>query len=365
MSRFPTFLAFPVVALAACGPDVRIDDDLSGPAVSLFGLGDNNVHQPYALGASFGIEVVTTGDPAELVVESTDPAVLEIGALAPHPDPENEDTYVAAARTVSEGEVVIEVRHRRGRLLESQAVRVAAPDRVVLVPVPQAIAAIDSQGTIDPETIADATPTLVRGSHVDVVLVPYDGEDQLFGAQDPGITADDPARIVSEPGAFAANRLYDVVYLEAVDVGAGSVTVSLASGDFPLPYEVVPPDAVDRIEILGSEVDSDVGTDVMRVLVGYTAANDPVYGVHGDWTVDGVALTPSGDVLSFGLDDGALVPIVAVSGDLQAAVQASAREPVVLDATEVSTCSHAGSTTTIAALAASLALVARRRRINR
>jgi MYXO-CTERM domain-containing protein len=301
------------MTVTGCGPKIRFADGIDRHFDLLFTHPyDDDLDTPYVAGAQFRIyayDVSEDNDLAGWTLVSLDPAILELTTIEVVrdnlDDGDNNETDVIQADAIATGPgtVIIEVHDDKGEFVRATEVTVMQPDRVELQAAgPMFIERDDLAGDVDD------TPLILANGAATFLVEWYAGEQRLSGAGTLELSSEHPDVIdLWERQSFLdEGREWATVEFASPMSGNELATVGFLANGLPVQgvtFEIVQPDAIDQVELLG---ESTSGVDEGRLLTVLAQASDvdgePIWGVGFDWDLDGNPESGEGDLFRYVFD---------------------------------------------------------------
>jgi hypothetical protein len=299
-----------LVTLTACGPKIRFSDSVDSHFDLLFTHPyDDQLNAPYVAGAQFRIFAYDISEDNDLegwTLVSTDPAVLELTNVEiqrdnlEDGDKTETDIIAADAFATGPGTVVIEVRDEDGEFVRATEVEVMQPDRIDLHAAgPMFIERDDLAGNVD------VTPKILANGVATFLVEWYAGEQRLSGVGTLGLTSEHPDVLdLWERQTFLdEDREWATVQFASPDSGNELATVSFLANGLPVQdvtFEIVQPEAIDRVELLGESTSGHKEGALLTVLAQAIDVNDEsIWGVAFDWDLDGNQESGEGDLFRY------------------------------------------------------------------
>jgi hypothetical protein len=306
-------LATALMGAVGCN-DVYLADGID-LELDLFPLGgpSDQLHLPYVAGATVDLYARTTDDDDDRSswwLESSNPAVLQIiQQAAGH----------AEAKAVDDGDVEVRVYEHRGDTdpIHTSTVTVRTPTRAALL----------AHGPLFFESLHDLAQSdvsrVLAGGTATYLVRYYAGDTRLYGNgalkvdQQPGLRLYPRTTFLFEDREWLqveaeAKGVYQVA-LRAAGTALGSKTV-----------HVVDSGEIDRVQLFKEDTSGAEREETMVVLAqGFSARDEPVYGLEFSWDVDGDRENGQGDLYyyHFAPDDRSI--LTATGGGVSASVEIS------------------------------------------
>lgn len=293
--------------LLACSP-VRLVDDTR---INLE-PGGTSLGSPYVVGAEFTLLLDMAGSPEGWSVESSDPAVLELGSAVVERDSDGDAHLEIEAFAVGVGSTALVVTDDRGDTVLSPTAEVRAPTRVELR------AAVDTSA--GREEVVEDPQVCVGGESVFRVDF-FDGDESLAGAG--GLVVSGP-EVTTDESNFASDHDWIVV----TPTSAGTLVVDLETGGVAagsVTLEAVDASHIDAIDLKRDPESAASRGDSLKITAdALDADGERVFGAPITWSEDG-GPAEEGDEYVYDFDPsvttdvtvqiGALSETVTVHGD--------------------------------------------------
>jgi hypothetical protein len=291
--------------LAACGPDIRMTDDIDLTwdfEITLDRL-DGFLHTPYVKGAPVTV-FVNGGDDDDLTgwkVSSSDSSVFAIDSVTVADD---RHSIAAKGRAVGEGVAGLIVDDKDGGQVGIEEAEVVAPDRVEL----------DAHGYLilnrEPEAYVDDV-RIVAGGTATYLVRYYRGDRELHG--NGVLSIDAPAMVSANPRTTFLFENREWVSVSSSTVGTESIALR-ADGDpiTTVPVITVPETDIQNVALLAqSEKGHEDGDWLVLLAQSSDAIGRRIFGVDYRWNIDGVMQTDAGDLYRYEFKQGAFEMVTA------------------------------------------------------
>jgi hypothetical protein len=305
--------ALVLVTLTGCGPKIRFADSVDNHFDLLFTHPyDDQLNGPYVAGAQFRIYAYDSKEDNDLegwTIVSLDPSILDVTTVEVVrdnlEDGDNTETDIiqADATATGPGTVILEVRDEDGEFVRATEVEVMQPDRIDLRAAgPMFIERDDLAGNVD------VTPKILANGVATFLVEWYAGEQRLSGAGTLGLASEHPAVLeLWERQTFLdEDREWATVEFASPEAGSELATVQFLANGLAVQdvtFEIVQPDAIDRVDLLG---ESTSGVKEGRLLTVLAQAVDvdgeSIWGVAFDWDLDGNDEPGEGDLFRYVFD---------------------------------------------------------------
>lgn len=305
--------ALMLVTLGGCGPKIRFSDSVDRHFDLLFTHPyDSRLNTPYVAGAQFRIYAYDASENNDLegwTIVSLDPDVLDVTTVEvvrdnlEDGDKTETDIIQADATAVGPGTAILEVRDEDGDVVRATEVEVMQPDRIELSAAgPMFIERDDLAGNVD------ETPKILANGVATFLVEWYAGEQRLSGAGSLALTSEHPDVLdLWERQSFLdEDREWATVEFASPAAGNELATVVFLANGLPVQdvtFEIVQPDVIDRVELLG---ESTSGVDEGRLLTvlaqAISADDESIWGVAFDWDLDGTDEPGEGDLFRYVFD---------------------------------------------------------------
>jgi MYXO-CTERM domain-containing protein len=305
--------ALVLLTLTGCGPKIRFADSVDNHFDLLFTHPyDDQLNAPYVAGAQFRIYAYDSSEDNDLegwTIVSLDPNILEVTTVEvvrdnlEDGDKTETDIIQANATATGPGTVILEVRDDKGDFVRATEVEVMQPDRIDLRAAgPMFIERDDLAGNVD------VTPKILANGVATFLVEWYAGEQRLSGAGTLGLASEHPDTLdLWERQTFLdEDREWATVQFGSPAAGNELATVGFLANGLAVQdvtFEVVQPDVIDQVELLG---ESTSGVKEGRLLTVLAQAMDvdgeSIWGVAFDWDLDGEDEPGEGDLFRYVFD---------------------------------------------------------------
>jgi MYXO-CTERM domain-containing protein len=305
--------ALVLVTLTGCGPKIRFADSVDNHFDLLFTHPyDDQLNAPYVAGAQFRIYAYDNSEDNDLegwTIVSLDPEVLEVDTVEvvrdnlEDGDKTETDIISASATAIGPGTATLEVRDEDGEFVRATEVEVMQPDRVDLRAAgPMFIERDDLAGNVD------VTPKILANGVATFLVEWYAGEQRLSGAGTLALASESPDALDlwARQTFLDEDREWATVEFASPEAGNELVTVQFLANGLPVQdvmFEIVQPDVIDRVELLGESTSGVKEGRLLTVLGQAIDANDEsIWGVAYDWDLDGEDEPGEGDLFRYVFD---------------------------------------------------------------
>lgn len=305
--------ALVLVTLTGCGPKIRFADSVDNHFDLLFTHPyDDRLNGPYVAGAQFRIYAYDRKEDNDLegwTIVSLDPDILDVTTVEVVrdnlEDGDNTETDIiqADATATGPGRVILEVRDEDGEFVRATEVEVMQPDRIDLRAAgPMFIERDDLAGNVD------VTPKILANGVATFLVEWYAGEQRLSGAGTLGLASEHPnvLELWERQTFLDEDREWATVEFASPEAGDELATVQFLANGLAVQdvtFEIVQPDAIDRVDLLG-ESTSGVKEGRLLTVLGQAVDVDgeSIWGVAFDWDLDGTDEPGEGDLFRYVFD---------------------------------------------------------------
>jgi MYXO-CTERM domain-containing protein len=302
--------ALVLVTATGCGPKIRLADSIDNSFdLAITNPYDGGLDSPYVAGAAFRIYAYDRTEDNDLegwTIVSLDPAVIELTTVEvvrdnlEDGDKVETDIIQADAVAIGPGTAILEVRDEDGEFVRATEVVVMQPDRIDLRAAgPMFIERDDLAGNVD------ATPKILANGTATFLVEWYAGEQRLSGAGTLALTSEHPnaSNLWARQSFLDEGREWATVEFTSPEAGNELATVSFLANGMPVQdvmFEIVQPDAIDHVELLGESTSGHKEGALLTVLAqAIDLDGESVWGVAFDWDLDGSEETGEGDLFRY------------------------------------------------------------------
>jgi MYXO-CTERM domain-containing protein len=317
LARNPTLACLSLAALTACGPKIRLSDNID----TQFDLHpsqryDDRLHGPYVAGSSLEIYAYDTTEDNALdgwTMVSLDPDVLEVVSveiIRDDLDDEDKrkvetDIIVAHVEATGPGTAILEVHNHNGKFVRATEVVVMQPDRAEL----RAAGPLFIGREDEVPSLVDATPKLLANGKATFLVEWFAGEQALHGTGSLAVVSDHPnaQNLWTLEEHLDEAREWAQIEFSSPEPGEELANIELyANGELvhDLEFEIVQPDAIADVQIVGRDESGDEGQLLAVLAQAFDATGESIWGVSFDWDIDGFGEFGEGDLFRYWYEPG-------------------------------------------------------------
>lgn len=345
-----------MLVIAGCGPKIRFADSVDENFDLRFSHPyDDDLDSPYVAGAQFRIfayDATENNDLEGWTIVSLDPDVLDLTTVEvvrdnlEDGDKTETDIVRAEAVAVGPGTAILEVRDEHGDFVRATEVEVMQPDRFEL----RAAGPMFIEREELAEEVGEVPKILANGTATFLVKW-YAGDQLLSGAGALGLTSDheDVLDLWERQSWLEEDREWATVQFGSPESGNELATVGVLANGLPVAdvtFEIVQPDRIDSVELLGETTKGAHKGDWLTVLAQALDANgEQIWGVGFDWDLDGEPESGEGDLFRYKFDPSVSSVLTAEYGGHRGEITIRGDEGYVASSNDISCFCSANPTT--------------------
>lgn len=333
-NSLPVTLSLALAGLTACGPKIRMSDNIDteldlGPSQRY----DDTLHGPYVAGASFDVYAYDISEDNALdgwTMVSLDPDVLEVVSVEILRDDLDDDDdkkaktdiIVAHVEATGPGTATLEVHNHNDKFIRDTQIVIMQPDRAEL----RAAGPLFIGNEDLAPSLIDATPKLLANGRTTFLVEWFAGDQQLRGTGSLGLSSDHPnaQTLWTLEDHLEEAREWAQIEFGSPEDGLELADVLLYANGEPvrnLEIEIVQPDAIHHVEIIGRDESAGAEEELLAVLAqAFDSNGESIWGVSFGWDLDGLSESGEGDLFRYWYEPGAMSKLGAEYGESRAEI---------------------------------------------